>query len=150
MIINFVLTLSWRRPLLYRNQSIDLLRKSMDKSIYGNDLRHERVKHWSWQIETYFCRFHLFRKKKSKHALDILPEPLSAKKYKCWRQNHLRGRSKFLNYWIRLNSKLILESVLEKGIRLHDQIAFQKRKFAISYDPVNIHNRNFSECSSAV
>ena len=38
------LTLSWRRPLLYRNQSIDLIRKSMDWFPYDNGLRHERVK----------------------------------------------------------------------------------------------------------
>ena len=31
------LTLSWRRPISYRNQSIDLF-------LYDNDLRHERVK----------------------------------------------------------------------------------------------------------
>ena len=37
------LTLSWRRPLSYRNQSIDLLCKSMDWFLYGNGLRHERV-----------------------------------------------------------------------------------------------------------
>ena len=34
----YLLTLSWRRPLSYRNQSIDLLR-----FLYGNGLRHERV-----------------------------------------------------------------------------------------------------------
>ena len=38
------LTLSRRRPLSYRNQSIDLLRKSMDWFLYDNDLRLERVK----------------------------------------------------------------------------------------------------------
>ena len=38
------LTLSWWRPLLYRNQSIDLLYKSMDWFLYNNGLRHERVK----------------------------------------------------------------------------------------------------------
>ena len=38
------LTLSWRRPLPYRNQSIDLLRKSMDWFLYDNGLRHERVR----------------------------------------------------------------------------------------------------------
>ena len=30
-------------PLSYRNQSIDLLCKSMDCFLYDNDLRHERV-----------------------------------------------------------------------------------------------------------
>ena len=31
-------------PLSYTNQSIDLLRKSLDWCLYDNDLRHERVK----------------------------------------------------------------------------------------------------------
>ena len=38
-----LLTHSWRRPLSYRNPSIDLLGKSMDWFLYGNGLRHERV-----------------------------------------------------------------------------------------------------------
>ena len=38
------LTLSWRMPLSYRNQSIDLRSKSMDWFLYDNGLRHERVK----------------------------------------------------------------------------------------------------------
>ena len=42
-----LLTLSWRRPLLYRNQSIDLQRKWMDWFLYNNGLRHERVKECS-------------------------------------------------------------------------------------------------------
>ena len=37
------LTLSWRRPLSYRNQSIDLLGKSMDWFLYDNGVRRERV-----------------------------------------------------------------------------------------------------------
>ena len=36
--------LSWRRSLSYRNQSIDLLCKSMDWFLYDNGLRHDRVK----------------------------------------------------------------------------------------------------------
>ena len=39
-----ILTLSSRRPLSYRNQSINLQSKSMDWFLYGNGLRHERVK----------------------------------------------------------------------------------------------------------
>ena len=42
------LTLSWRRPLSYRNQSIDLQSKSMDWFLYDRGLRHERVKFWEW------------------------------------------------------------------------------------------------------
>ena len=41
------LTLSWQGPLSYRNQSIDLQSKSsksMDRLLYDNGLRHERVK----------------------------------------------------------------------------------------------------------
>ena len=38
------LTLSRRRSISYRNQSIDLLRKSMDWFLYDIDLRRERVK----------------------------------------------------------------------------------------------------------
>ena len=38
------LTLSRRRPLSYRNQSIDLQSKSMNWFLYDNGLRHERVK----------------------------------------------------------------------------------------------------------
>ena len=38
------LTLSRRRPLSYRNQSTDLLCKSMDWFLYDNGLRLERVK----------------------------------------------------------------------------------------------------------
>ena len=39
----FSLTLSWRRSLSYRNQSINLRSKSMDWSLYDNGFRHERV-----------------------------------------------------------------------------------------------------------
>ena len=39
-----LLTLSWRRPLSYRNQSIGLLHKLMDWFLYDNGLRHKRVK----------------------------------------------------------------------------------------------------------
>ena len=41
--LDLYLTLSWRKPLSYRNQSIDLFRKSMDWFLYDIDLRHERV-----------------------------------------------------------------------------------------------------------
>ena len=44
VLIKTFLTLSWRRPLSYKNQSTDLLHKSMDWFLYDNGLRHERVK----------------------------------------------------------------------------------------------------------
>ena len=39
-----ILTLSWRRSLSYRNQSIDLQSKSVDWFLYASSLRHDRVK----------------------------------------------------------------------------------------------------------
>ena len=41
--ILYILALSWRRSLSYRNQSIDLLSKSIDWFLYDRDLLHERV-----------------------------------------------------------------------------------------------------------
>ena len=38
-----VLSFSWRRSLLYRNQSIDLQNKSMNWFLYDRNFRHERV-----------------------------------------------------------------------------------------------------------
>ena len=40
--LKLLLTLSWRRSLSYRNQSIDLLYKSMDWFPYDRDLCHKR------------------------------------------------------------------------------------------------------------
>ena len=45
-----VLTLSWRRPLSYRNKSIDLQSKSMDWFPYDSSLRRERVKSMLFHI----------------------------------------------------------------------------------------------------
>ena len=44
IILSNSLTLSWRRPYSYRNQSTDSLRNSMDWFLYDDSLRHERVK----------------------------------------------------------------------------------------------------------
>ena len=44
MHLQYRLTLSWRRPLSYRNQSIDLKSKSMNWFLYDNSLCHERIK----------------------------------------------------------------------------------------------------------
>ena len=43
VIIALAAQLLWPRPLSYRNQSIDLLSKSIDWFLYDNGLRHERV-----------------------------------------------------------------------------------------------------------
>ena len=42
----------WRRPFSYRNQSTDLLRKSMEWFLYDNGLRHERVNQTSQFLQT--------------------------------------------------------------------------------------------------
>ena len=49
--LDLLLTLSWRRPLPYRNQSIDLWSKSMDCFLYDNGLHHERVKLFSYMTK---------------------------------------------------------------------------------------------------
>ena len=60
------LTLSWRRPLSYRNQSIHLQSKSVHCFLYDNGLRHERVnaniKHQSCgkKINFPYTLFHMF------------------------------------------------------------------------------------------
>ena len=47
---NFHLTRSWRRPISYRNQSIDLQSKSMDWFLHDNGLRHERVNWYDYHL----------------------------------------------------------------------------------------------------
>ena len=45
----YQLTLSWRRSLSYRNQSIDLQSKSIYWFLCDRGLRHERVKYQPWK-----------------------------------------------------------------------------------------------------
>ena len=59
------LTLSWRRPLSYRSQSIDFLCKSMDWFQYDNGLRHERVNVFFAGLKWLFLTW-------SFHSLDIV------------------------------------------------------------------------------
>ena len=53
----YCLTLSWRRPLSYRNQSIDLQSKSMDWFLYDTDLRHERVNVFFHCLFSIYCYY---------------------------------------------------------------------------------------------
>ena len=46
-----LLILSWRKPLLHRNQFIDLLCKSMDWFLYDNGPRHERVNVFYYKLQ---------------------------------------------------------------------------------------------------
>ena len=70
-------TLSWRRSLSYRNQSTDLLCKSMDWFLYDRDLRHERTKeHPSWNpyltlITTIV--FQIYYRREEKHMYHEIP-----------------------------------------------------------------------------
>ena len=74
------LTLSRRRPLSYRNQSIDLLRKSVDWFLYDNGLRLERVNNFlnieSYQLHVMFCAIwyylHNFKNVKNTHGGELL------------------------------------------------------------------------------
>ena len=56
--IYICLTLSRRRPLSYRNQSIDLLRKPVDWFLYDNGLRLERVKKTLFLSDFFRLLFH--------------------------------------------------------------------------------------------
>ena len=77
------LTLSWRKPLSYRNQSINLLRKSMDWFLYDNGLRHERFKKHNIMLEyevnifensMQYCRKNFkYRKKRTNNKIRTLP-----------------------------------------------------------------------------
>ena len=56
------LTLSWRRPLLFRNQSIDLLCKSMDWFLHDRDLHHEIFKYfWIHKYIKQFWCYHMYQ-----------------------------------------------------------------------------------------
>ena len=48
------LTLLWRRSLSYRNQFIDLHRKSMDRFLYDRELPHERVNSVFLNVNLFF------------------------------------------------------------------------------------------------
>ena len=71
---NVDLTLSRRRPLSYRNQSIDLLPKSMDWFLYDNGLRLERVKWKSSKVNDCFISIamHFFQYKLSQSAINYM------------------------------------------------------------------------------
>ena len=51
------LTLSWRRPLSYRNQSVDLRSKSMGWFLYDNGLHHEMVKRYGHNMTMHSALF---------------------------------------------------------------------------------------------
>ena len=97
------LTLSWRRPLSYRKQSIDLLPKSMDWFLYDKGLRHERVKqfftdeshllystcneNYFWVSNTYIlesCVFQNSDQKKLRQSKWLMTKGISKMKTSFW------------------------------------------------------------------
>ena len=78
-----LLTLSWRRSLSYRNKSTDLLCKLMDWFLYDDCLRHERVKQFLWDINVYHITFG------DKILRGLV---LHAIYPKLWKSNHLAKR----------------------------------------------------------
>ena len=86
--ISVCLTLSWRRPLSYRNQATDLLCKSIDLFLYDNDLRHERVKCVRAGLGIYLDNFRLNH---TEYFLDFFVQIRNFKtKFKDGREN-LKG-----------------------------------------------------------
>ena len=120
----FELTLSWRRPIRYRNQSIDLLCKSMDWCLYDDGLRHERVKtareKTQYSSKSFFRLTHF-----QKHSLEVFYKKIVlknfAKVYKIHRK-HLY-RSLFLinlpAYMSRGFSNLLKKRLRQKWILLN-------------------------------
>ena len=79
MCVRSVLNLSWVRPLLYRNQSIDLQNKSIDWCLYDKSLRHERVNamllaciHWDIFLD-YYKIINIYASKYQRRILLINP-----------------------------------------------------------------------------
>ena len=64
-LLSMWLTLSWRRFLSYRNQSIYLLSKSVYWFLYDRDLRHDRVEQLSRYNDTWYIYVHNYTIRKS-------------------------------------------------------------------------------------
>ena len=109
------LTLSWRRPISYRNLSIDLLHKSMDWFQYDIGLRHESVKYTENEnLKPYYLsQHHKHRKSMDWFLYDIglrdervkYTENENLKPY-CLSQHHKHLITYFWNldkiiYWVR-------------------------------------------------
>ena len=103
------LTLSWRRPLSYRNQSIDLLGESIVWFLYSNGLRHQGVK---WIYFSSFKKKKTFdiRRKKLKNLLALListfflppPPPLPRKIKNLLAEANMRWFCLNKNLWTKI------------------------------------------------
>ena len=125
------LTLSWRRPLSYRNQSIDLQGKLMDWFLYDNGLHHERVKNWC------AIPFLKIQKKNSRFVETLNCSPASSKDSRCKIANnyisteqnfHINLQTHFhdsSNYEVLLTFTRLMEVLMAKfgqsGIRVEVQ-----------------------------
>ena len=105
--LTITVTLSWQRPLLYKNQSIDLLRKWF---LYDNGFRHEEVNEY-W-------------KGNYKSTLKIPPNQLRIEKFKNhnnilsknWKL-YTRGSEKINNLIVKDNEQTWEESNLSAKLR---------------------------------
>ena len=102
-----LLTLSWRRPISHRNQSIDLLRKSMDWFLYDIRLRHKSVKNFAMLdfLSNRVAGLHAwnFMKKSLQHRC------LSVKFAKSWRASLLQNTSGGCFWEYLMNSLFIVD-----------------------------------------
>ena len=98
------LTLSWRRPLSYKNQSIDLQSKAMDWFLYDNGLHHERVNNLINNIT-----FHKIRNFYCPYYGDSLFHFAITKC--CWTKIFLFKCQNSVASWSRLSCSHILASV---------------------------------------
>ena len=111
------LTFSWRRPLSYRNQSIDLFCKSMDWFLYDRDLSHEIVKVKSPNKG-------VFRTLPSKCLLFQINHKIERKKvWNMFKVNN-KDTSVFIIYFEH-NSNIILEFIL-LNLRIYVFAGWQK------------------------
>ena len=154
MLLTICLTLSWRRPISYRNQSIDLLRKSMVWFLYDIGIRHERVKaffnhfsvDWVDWVSFVVCLSRLYPLKLFKGCLpQYLLSPflktlsqLSLRLVFIYFFSHIRLRTEiykqtlfeqpwiYLLYWPN-----IFTNKLAKRVHMKRELFFWKQKFQI-------------------
>ena len=106
-----MLTLSWWKSLAYRNQSIDLLCKSVDWFLNDRDLRHERgIPYSSWKS------FKLDNSMWSSRDLDHPSRHLLVQKQQWKHQNNVWNLFKVNNKDTR---RLVLVSLLLSLNRIH-------------------------------
>ena len=120
------LTLSWRRLISYRNQSIDLFRKSVDWFLYDIGLRHERVKH----PVVFFSNLPMNRKSTQKHLGLLLDEKLNF-------LEHINEKLKKVTKSFNLLRKLSLTLPRSSLLIIHKSFIRLHLDYDIIYDQPN-------------